>query len=108
MVGSFDYYSDACFGTLESQFGLGITFISAGGSYPNTPAYGMVDNRIVSTDDYGNRVIEENKKITVASNQIPILIAIGDSITVNDENKTYVILDMEPDVNTSKVFYLSE
>ena len=108
MTGSFDYYSDIAFGTLESQFGLGITFISASGAYPNKPTYGMVDNRIVKHDDYGNRVIEENKKVTVADAEIPALIAIGDSILVQNEGKTYVILDIEPDVNTSKVFYLSE
>ena len=108
MAGSFDYYSDICFSTIESQFGLGITFISASGAYPNKPTYGMVDNRIVKHDDYGNRVIEENKKITVADAEIPALINIGDRILVQNEGKEYTILDIEPDVNTSKVFYLSE
>ena len=108
MAGSFDYYSDICFGTIESQFGLSITFVSSSGAYPNKPTFGMVDNRIVKTDDYGNKVIEENKKITVADSEIPEGVEVLDKIIVTNENKTYTILDIEPDVNTSKVFYLSE
>ena len=108
MVGSFDYYSDLLIDTVDNLFGLPITFIASDSRFPDVIASGMVDNRVIKTDDYGNKVIEENKRITVADSLIPSYIEIGDSIKVNEENKTYVILDIEPDVNSSKVFYLSE
>jgi hypothetical protein len=110
MVGVFDYYADAAFNSTENIFGEGVTFVSGSGAFPNTIGSGIVDNTYPETNEYGNTVLIEAFRVTCNLSVIPEGFGRGDSIiiTVNGEEKTLEVMNVEPDVNASKVFYLSE
>jgi hypothetical protein len=108
MAGVFDTYSDVAFATIETVMGEDITFIASDARYSSLDAYGLIDDVYSEPDDFGGIVIQQKKRVTVAKDQVPEDVNIGDDIEIVLEEKTYTIIDIKPDVNSSSVFYLSE
>jgi hypothetical protein len=110
MVGVFDHYAKAAFNSVENIMGESITFISESGSFPDTVSSGIVDNVYPEIDEFGNTIIVEAYRVTVSLENIPAGFMIGDSIrfNVNGSPQTFEVINTKPDVNASKVFYLSE
>jgi len=110
MVGVFDHYAKAAFNSVENMMGESITFISESGSFPDTVSSGIVDNVYPEIDEFGNTIIVEAYRVTVSLENIPSGFMIGDSIRFNVDGspQTFEVINTKPDVNASKVFYLSE
>jgi len=109
MSGSFDYLSEAAFGTIENNFGLSITFLSDSGAFSPTPAFGMVDMSPVIIDEFNTRTVSESPTVTVDRSLVPSDLSIGDLIRLDETAGAPVkrIIDVSPDVNTSVVYTLS-
>ena len=108
MAGIFDYYANACFDTIESQFGESITIISGSGAFANLSTFGIVDNTTPRIDEYGNVVIEENLSVLCKKSDEIDAVEIGDSIRIEETGKVYQIINIVLDVNASKTFHCSE